>query len=119
MFTDPQSITVSGTAHSLARVSSDGNGSRYQNADGTVVESVSHTNGKRYRRAFRVQHSKVAPDPLFPANNVPYSASFWVIADVPKTGYTIAEQKAVLDGFLAQLNASSGALITKFLGAEN
>jgi hypothetical protein len=34
-------------------------------------------------------------------------------------GYSVAEQKYVVDGFLAQLQASSGALITKFLGGEN
>jgi hypothetical protein len=31
----------------------------------------------------------------------------------------VAEQKQVIDGFLAQLNASSGALITKVLGNES
>jgi hypothetical protein len=41
------------------------------------------------------------------------------VFDVPGTGYTIAEQKAIVDGFVAALSASSGALITKILGAEN
>jgi len=45
--------------------------------------------------------------------------TFYVVADVPKVGYTVAEQKAVIDGFVAQLNATSGALITKWLGGEN
>jgi hypothetical protein len=34
-------------------------------------------------------------------------------------GYTVAEQKAVIDGFLANLQATSGANITKLLGGEN
>jgi hypothetical protein len=31
----------------------------------------------------------------------------------------VTEQKQVIDGFLAQITASSGALITKILGNEN
>jgi hypothetical protein len=45
--------------------------------------------------------------------------TFYVVADVPTTGYTVAEQKAVIDGFLANLQATSGANITKLLGGEN
>jgi len=45
--------------------------------------------------------------------------TFYVVADVPPVGYSVAEQKQVIDGFIAQLNASSGALITKFLGGES
>jgi hypothetical protein len=66
-----------------------------------------------------VTHSKVAPDPLFPAQNTPYSMSTTLVVDVPPVGYTVAEAKAVVDGLIAQLNASSGALITKLLGGEN
>jgi hypothetical protein len=42
-----------------------------------------------------------------------------VLVDRPKYGYTVAEQKAVIDGFIAALNASSGANITKLLGGES
>jgi hypothetical protein len=42
-----------------------------------------------------------------------------MVFDVPLLGYTVTEQKQVVDGFIAQLNASSGALITKVLGGEN
>jgi hypothetical protein len=45
--------------------------------------------------------------------------SFYIVADVPNTGYTVAEQKAVIDGFLANLQAISGANLTKLLGGEN
>jgi hypothetical protein len=31
----------------------------------------------------------------------------------------VAEQKQVVDGFIAQLTASSGAIITQVLGNEN
>lgn len=119
MLTDPQSVTISGTAHTLARTSSTENGGKFQNADATVTEVVSHQYGKRNRRTISIAHSKVAPDPLFPTQNAPYGMTVRLLVDVPKFGYTVAEQKAVIDGFVAQLNASTGALITKLLGGEN
>jgi hypothetical protein len=119
LFTDPQSVTISGSAKSLARISTGDNAARYANDDGSVLESVQHSYGKRNRRTFRIAVSKYAADPLFPSQNVPYSMSFYIVADVPKVGYTVAEQKAVIDGFITQLNATSGALITKWLSGEN
>lgn len=119
MYADPQSVTISGTANTLPRTSSGVRSGEFASADGTIVFSVAHTVGKRARRTARIQHKKNAPDPLFPAQNVPYSMSFYIVADVPVTGYTVAEQKAVIDGFLANLQASSGANITKLLGGEN
>lgn len=119
LFADPQSVTISGSAKTLARISSGENSSRYANDDGSVIEMVSHSYGKRTRRTFRITHSKYAADPLFPTQNVPYSMTFYVVADTPRVGYTVAEQKAVVDGFLAQLQASTGLLITKLLSGEN
>lgn len=118
-FVDPQSVTISGTAHSLPRVSVGPGQSSYSKDDATVQMQVSSSYGKRNRRTARIVHTKNAPDPLFPAQNIPYSMSFYIVADVPKTGYTVAEQKAIIDGFLANLQATSGANITKLLGGEN
>jgi hypothetical protein len=42
-----------------------------------------------------------------------------LVVDVPLVGFTIVQQKYDVDGFLAALSASSGALITKFLGGES
>lgn len=119
MFTDPQSVTINAVAVSLPRISSGPNSGVFQSNDGTVKESVSHQYGKRTRHLLRIDHSKWAADPLVSGNNQKYSMSFYVVADVPAIGYTVAEQKQVIDGFIAQMNASSGALITKFLGGEN
>jgi hypothetical protein len=119
MFTDPQSVTINAVAISLPRTSAGVATGAFQSADGYVRESVAHAYGKRTRRTWRIQHSKVVPDPLVPAQNTPYSMTFYVVADVPTVGYSVAEQKQVIDGFIAQLNASSGALITKFLGGES
>jgi hypothetical protein len=119
MFTDPQSVTISGSTIPLPRTSNGIRSGEFSSADGAVVYSVAHTVGKRSRRTARIQHKKMAPDPLFPAQNVPYSMSFYIVADVPVVGYTVSEQKAVIDGFLANLQLTSGANITKLLGGEN
>lgn len=120
MFADPQSVTIApASALSLPRISTSPNAGRFASADNSVTELVSHAYGRRTRRTIRINHSKVAPDPLFPAQNTPYSMSFYMVTDVPVVGYTVAEQKAVIDGFLAQLQASTGLLITKYLGGEN
>jgi len=120
MFADPQSVTISpASALSLPRVSSGDNFGKFSSADGAITETVKHSYGKRARRTWRINHSKIVPDPLVPAQNTPYSMSFYIVADVPNVGYSVAEQKAVVDGALAQLQATSGLLITKFLGGEN
>lgn len=116
---DPQSVTINAVATSLPRTSSSVNAGTFTSNDGTIIESVSHQYGKRNRHLFRIDHSKIAPDPLISSQNIKYSMSFYVVADLPVTGYTVVEAKQVIDGFIAQLNASSGALITKILGGEN
>jgi len=116
---DPQSITINAVANSLPRVSVGPNSSIYQKDTGDVKLTVSSSYGKRTRRSARLDFRKTAADPLFPAQNAPYSLSMTVIADVPTTGYTIAEQKQILDALTGWFAASSGANATKFLGGES
>jgi len=116
---DPQSVTISTVAKTLPRVSSGNNQGVFAKDDLEVQMAVAHQYGKRLRRTVAFTHRKTAPDPLFPANNAPYSMTFRLVFDVPPTGYTVAEQKAVVDGCLASLQASSGLNITKILGGES
>lgn len=118
-FADPQSITINGSANSLPRVSSSDNKGGFSKDDQTVALSVQHTYAKRTRRMIRVDHQKTAADPVVPANNRPYSMSAYLVVDVPRYGYTPAEAKQVVDGFIANLNATSGANLVKFLGGES
>jgi len=119
MFTDPQSVTINAVAIPLPRTSSGDNKGVYTSADGLVQETAVHSYGRRTRRSIRLQHSKVAPDPLISAQNIKFSMSCSLVVDVPPTGYTATEAKQVVVGLIAQLNASSGALITKLLGGES
>jgi len=39
--------------------------------------------------------------------------------DVPPVGYTVAQAKEVIDGFIAELTENTGALVTKLVGGES
>ncbi len=115
---DPQSVTINAVAVSLPRTSSGADSGAFTAADGTVKLTVSHQYGKRTRRLIRIDHSKIAVDPLL-ATNAQFSMSCQLVVDVPVRGYTLTEAKQVLDGFMTALTASSGALETKLLGGES
>jgi len=118
-FTDPLSVTISAVTSSLPRVSMMEDESIYQSGDGLVQVQASHDSGKRLRHLLRINHSKLAPDPFRPTENVKVSMSNYIVFDVPIAGYTAAEQLAVYTGFKAMYSASSDALITKLLGGES
>ena len=42
-----------------------------------------------------------------------------MVIDVPETGYTITEQKQIVDALVAYLTVSTGANVTKLLGNES
>jgi len=119
LFTDPQSLTVNAVANALPRVTTNQNGAVYSKDDGNLKLSISSAYGKRNRRTVRVDFRKTAADPLFPAQNIPYSMSTYIVADVPPVGFTVVEQKQIIDALTAWLTASSGANVTKFLGGES
>jgi len=118
-FTDPQSVTISGSTISLPRTNVGNNGSEYLSADGLVKLSANSAYGRRTRRVLRLDHSKITADPYIPAQNAKVSMSNYIVFDVPVVGYTNAEQLAVYAGFKAAYIASSDALITKLLGGES
>lgn len=118
-FTDPQSITISGTTTSLPRVSTGVNSSEYKSADGLIALTVNSQYGRRTRRVIRVDHGKIAPDPFIPAQNVKLGMSNYLVFDIPPAGYTNAEALAVYNGFKTLFTASTDAAISKLLGGES
>lgn len=119
MLADPQSVTINSVANSLPAVSRGVDQSRYQKDDGLVSLQISHTYAKRTRRVVRLDHSKIAADPLVSSQNIKYSMSAYLVIDVPVTGYTVAEAKQIVDALTAYLTASSGAKVTSVLGGES
>jgi hypothetical protein len=118
-YADPQSVTINAVAISLPRTSSGLSSGEFTSNDGNTKEIVSHQYGKRTRRSLRFQAKKIAADPFVAGANVEYSASYTLVVDVPKAGFTVAEQKLVLDGMMSYLTASSGAKMTQLLGGES
>jgi hypothetical protein len=113
---DPQSIKISGVTTSLPRVSTGDFKSVYESADGLIKLSLATEEGRRLRQVVRVDINKITADPFIPAQNVEISTSLYLVFDRPKVGWTNAEAKAVYDGFIEALQASSSVLITKLLG---
>ncbi len=118
-FADPQSVTINAVAVSLPRTGSFGNSGQFSSNDGLVKLGVSHNYGKRSRHTIRLDHSKIAPDPLISSQSVKYSMSAYIVLDVPITGYTVTEAKQIADALTAYLTATSGARVTQLLGGEN
>lgn len=116
---DPQSIDIGAGAVSLPRTSTGSNTSTYTSADGNVQVVISHNYAKRTRRSIRVNVRKTAADPLFPAQNAPYSMSAFLNVDVPAVGFTAAEAKSISKGLITLLTASSDAVLTKFTQGES
>lgn len=118
-FADPQSVTIDGVAISLPRVGSGAGSGEFRANDGLKGLLVRHSTGKTNRRNIKLTFSKVAADPFVTGLNQKYTVSADFTVNVPPTGFTVAETKLVLDGFIAYLSASSGAALTKLLGGEN
>ena len=119
MFTDPQSVTISGTAVSLPRTAAGTNQGGFASNDGNVTLSVASSYGSKIRRTISLGHQKVAADPLLSGANNYYSMRTYLVVETPKVGYTVAEAKAVVDALVAYLSASTGAKVTQLLGGEN
>jgi hypothetical protein len=118
-FADPQSVTINAVAQSMPRVSSGDNKGTFRKDDATVELAISHQYGSRTRRMIRLNHSKIAADPLMASVNVKLSASVYLVVDTPSVGYTITEAKQIVDALTAYLTASSGAKATQLLGGES
>lgn len=118
MYTDPQTVTIGGSAKSLVRTSSTGDGGKFATSDRTHRMSVSHQYGRRQRHQIRLEVDTLTANPILPDQNVNQSMSCYLVADLP-IGYDVASAKAIIDGFLANLTATTGANVTKLLGGES
>lgn len=118
-FADPQSVTVSGTAISLPRTASGASSGAFSSADGLTQLTVSSAVGRRTRRTIRLSQTKVAADTFIPTQNTKYSQTVYIVCDAPLSGFTVTDQKALVDALTAYLTASTGARVTQLLGGEN
>lgn len=118
-YADPQSVTINSVATSLPRNGASLDQGIFRSADGLVELKVTHTNGRRNRHEIRLSLTKTAADSLIPSQNVVLSMSTYLVVDVPKNGFSVAEQKYLVDALSGYLAASSGAKVTQLLGGES
>jgi hypothetical protein len=118
-FADPQSVTIAGAPVSLPRVGSGVNTGSFKTNDGTVTLTVSSSYGKRTRRTLRLEHNKIAADPFTTGASTKVSMTTYLVTDTPVNGYTVAQQKEIVDAIVAYLASSTGARVTQLLGGEN
>lgn len=118
-FADPQIVTINAVATTLPRTSSLASSGVFTKDDGTVKLTVAHTSAKRTRHTVRIDFSKIAPNPLISAQNIRFSMSTYLVVDVPDTGFSIVEQKQIVDALTSYLTATSGSKTTQLLGGEN
>lgn len=118
MLTDPQSVTINAIANSLPRTTAGVDSGNFTKDDGNIKLSVKHTYGSRFRRLIRLDNRKIASDPLSTGYNKEYSMACYLVIDVPSVGYSLTEQKQIVDGLVGWLSASTGANLAKVLGGE-
>lgn len=96
------------------------NSGAFQTNDGSHKLAVSHSLGNFNQRMIRLDRVQTVASPLTSGEFLEAPDSVWLVSRTPKVGYlTVAQQKQLVDGFLAFLSASSGAAITQLLGGES
>lgn len=119
-FADPQAINnLAGTSQNLPRTASGDGVGAFKSSDGSYKLSVSHQYGKRNRAVVRYDYVATVTDPLVPAQNTVANMSTYLVADMPTTGFTAAQQKALVDALVAYLTAGTGSKVTQLLGGES
>lgn len=116
---DPTTVTYNAVATSLARISASGRSSTYASADGSLVLDVSHSvKGAKEGSLVKLTHKKTSTDPLFPAQNRPYTMSVHAVVNRPHDqGYSDAEATLVWDALSALL--ASAPFKAKIMGGES
>jgi hypothetical protein len=115
---DPQSVTIgAGSAISLPRISESPNG-EYLSADGTVSMLVKQVRGSRLSSSVSLRVAKLSANPYDASkSNLVYN-TVTINSNRPTQGFTAAELLDNYKALIAQLAASSDAVIKKVLGLE-
>lgn len=117
MFADPQTITVNGVAKVLARVSSTGLQSVYQNADETYKLTLSHQamNNGKVKTMARLDYRAIVADPLTQVEDY-QQLSEWHVWERPQYGFVLADLQNQTTGFKTWCDNTA---IAKLFGKES
>lgn len=113
---DPQSVTVSGSAKTLARVGMTLDKGSFQDATSEFLFSVEHSSTRRTRHSVVLQKKAIVTDPLVPSVNLPVSYSARITLDLPKNGVAVADVVALGNALVAWATSPN---LTKVVGGES
>lgn len=113
--TDPQSVTVSGSAKSLARLGTSLSEGQFQDTTGEFKLLVKQDSGRRTRHIIELRQTKIVSDPMFPSQNVNVGCTARITVDRPKNGVTAADAGALADALIAW---ATSANVAKVIGGQ-
>jgi hypothetical protein len=118
MFTDPQSITVSGSAKSMPRVETSGRKSIYQKSDGLFTLTISHhpSKGGSRKAIARFDQKVNATDPFDASRVVSQTLGISVMFDIPAFGFDATALDVQWTGFKTWLDSTASG---KLFGSES
>jgi hypothetical protein len=122
MLPDPISLTINAVATAFPRTKNGDGIAVYTTADGMMsVTTKQNVSKDRFRRELRISQRKFAVDPIGANNvNVEKSASFYLVVDEPKAGFSDTELGYIINALVTYFGnpntASSPA--ARLLGGE-
>lgn len=115
MLSDPQSVTINGTATSLPKTQNGTTSNVFTSADGnTAMVAKQNVTAARFRREIRLQQKKIAADPISGLNKE-LGASVYLVVDEPRAGFSDTELQYLIDALKAWLTSANQV---KILGGE-
>lgn len=120
MFSEPQTVTISGAAKSLPRVSSGNREGLFEKSSTTDSQALKITHQlmkDRNRRTVRLDVTKLAADPTLDGVSKTYSESAFLVVDHPKVGYSATETEATAKALIDWLAVAGN--LTKVIGGES
>lgn len=112
---DPQSVTISGSAKSLAGIGSSLTEGRYQDSAGEITLVTKQDSGRRLRHIVELRKTSIVADPLFPSQNLNVGSTVRITVDRPRNGVTAADAGALADALIAW---ATSANIAKIIGGQ-
>lgn len=115
-YSDPQSVTISGTATSLARTGMTLDAGTFTSADRASTMIVRHSTGKRSRHNIVLRQDKTVTDPLIPSQNRPVSFQVSLTVDTPTSGVSSTDAASLAKAICAW---ATDANLAKLIGGES
>lgn len=120
-FADPQSITIGGSAKTLARAyTGTGQGTFLESGgDNKLYIEPRVSKAGRSVRTATLSNSKVTADPLVSTTNIRVNATVRLVIDRPAQGYSDADILDLVKGLIAWGTATTDASLKKLIAGEN